>query len=130
MCLPFHHEDIFPPMRLFWCGFFFCFPISKHETVLPAHKSQTYSDGFVIRHLSRGPLLYNRSGINYNIFEERYQTYWTPLVRCTEGGTRTLTAVTDQGILSPSWLPLHHLGICFTKIMNISDKVIKKPQTF
>ena len=30
---------------------------------------------------------------------------------CTGSGTRTRTDVSVQGILSPSWLPLHHPGI-------------------
>ena len=30
---------------------------------------------------------------------------------CASGGIRTHTAISGQGILSPSWLPLHHRGI-------------------
>ena len=89
---------------------FLLFSYWKLVTVLPAHKSQTYSDGFVIRHLSRGPLLSNRSGINYNILEERYQTYWTPLVHRIRGGTRTHTGKAQQ-ILSLSCIPFQHSDI-------------------
>ena len=37
----------------------------------------------------------------------------TPLI-CTGGRTRTATSITTQGILSPSCLPFHHTGQCFT----------------
>ena len=35
---------------------------------------------------------------------------------CAPGGIRTHTVLSDQGILSPSWLPLHHRGSYFNEL--------------
>ena len=47
-----------------------------------------------------------------------YQTHATSLflVVCASGGIRTHTVLSDQGILSPSWLPLHHRGSYFNEL--------------
>ena len=41
--------------------------------------------------------------------------------RCAASGTRTRTAVTGQGILSPSCLPFHHHGKPSAKLTTIIE---------
>ena len=42
------------------------------------------------------------------------------------GGTRTRTAVSGQGILSPSCLPFHHQGVSSAIIVNDAANIGKK----
>lgn len=58
----------------------------------------------------------------------------THRIFCTENGSRTRTAITDQGILSPLRLPFRHLGIQYLfltfslqeQLKEIKNAIMKK----